>query len=109
MPQRHAFVGRDGELARVLGLVTAAAGGAPGVALVSGEAGVGKTRLLDEVGARLPGRTVVCRGVGVGFLGGRIPYAPLVAALRSLLARLPRSEATRVLGPDPGDLGLLLP
>jgi hypothetical protein len=34
VPQRHAFVGRDGELARILGLVTAAAGGAPGVALV---------------------------------------------------------------------------
>ena len=52
---------------------------------------------------------MVCRGAGVGFLGGRIPYAPLVAALRSLLARLPRADVPRVLGTDPGDLGLLLP
>ena len=54
--------------------------------------------------SRLPPRTVVCRGAGVGFLGGRIPYAPLVAALRSLLARLPRADVPRVLGADPGDL-----
>ena len=48
--------------------------------------------------AQLPARTVVCRGVGVGFLGGRIPYAPLVAALRSLIARLPRADVPKVLG-----------
>ncbi len=109
MPRQQAFVGRDGELSRLLGLVTSAADEQPGVALVSGEAGAGKTRLLDEVLAQLPARTVVCRGVGVGFLGGRIPYAPLVAALRSLIARLPRSDVPKVLGPDPSDLGLLLP
>ena len=109
MPRRQGFVGRDGELARVLALVTAAADDQPGVALISGEAGAGKTRLLDEVVSQLPACTVVCRGVGVGFLGGRIPYAPLVAALRSLLARLPRADLPRVLGNDPGDLGLLLP
>ena len=79
------------------------------MALIHGEAGAGKTRLLDEVVSRLPPRTVVCRGAGVGFLGGRIPYAPLVAALRSLLARLPRADVPRVLGADPGDIGLLLP
>ena len=109
MPRRQAFVGRDDELSRVLGVVEAAAEQQPGVALLSGEAGAGKTRLLDEVVAALPARTLVCRGVGVGFLGGRIPYAPLVAALRSLLARLPRADVPKVLGNDPGDLGLLLP
>ena len=99
----------EGELAAVLGLIADAADDQPGVALIHGEAGGGKTRLLDEVVSRLPPRTVVCRGAGVGFLGGRIPYAPLVAALRSLLARLPRADVPRVLGADPGDIGLLLP
>jgi DNA-binding CsgD family transcriptional regulator/tetratricopeptide (TPR) repeat protein len=109
VPRRHAFVGRAGELAGVVALVAAAAEEQPGVALVHGEAGAGKTRLLDEVTAGLAHPSVVCRGTGVGFLGGRIPYAPLVAALRSLLARLPRTDVPKVLGPDPGDLGLLLP
>src|SRR4029079_9090503 len=77
--------------------------------LLRGAAGAGKPRLLDEVVSRLPPRTVVCRGAGVGFLGGRIPYAPLVAALRSLLARLPRADVPRVLGAAPGDISLLLP
>jgi DNA-binding CsgD family transcriptional regulator len=109
MPRRQGFVGREGELAAVLGLIADAADDQPGVALIHGEAGAGKTRLLDEVVSRLPPRTVVCRGAGVGFLGGRIPYAPLVAALRSLLARLPRADVPRVLGADPGDISLLLP
>jgi DNA-binding CsgD family transcriptional regulator len=109
MSRRQAFVGRDGELAGVLGVVAAAADEQPGLVLLRGEAGAGKTRLLDEVVSRLPERTVVCRGNGVGFLGGRIPYAPLVAALRSLLARLPRADVPQVVGPDPSDLGRLLP
>ena len=106
MPRRHAFVGRDGEMAGVLAVAAAAAHEQPGLVLLRGEAGAGKTRLLDELVSRLPDQAVACRGAGVGFLGGRIPYAPLVAALRSLLARLPRTE---VLGADPGDLGPLLP
>ncbi len=109
VPRRQAFVGRAGELADVLAGIAASAERRPGLVLVHGEAGAGKTRLLDEVVARLPAPTVVCRGTGVGFLGGRIPYAPLVAALRSLLARLPRDEVPQVLGADPGELGLLLP
>lgn len=109
MPKLPGLVGRAGELARLADLVGAAADGRPGLALLSGEAGAGKTRLLDELVAQLPRRTLVCRGTGVGFLGGRIPYAPLIAALRSLLARLPREDVSRVLGPDPSDLALLLP
>ena len=61
-----------------------------------GEAGGGKTRLLDEVVSQPAGaHSRLPRGAGVGFLGGRIPYAPLVAALRSLLARLPRADVPR--------------
>ena len=109
VPRRQTFVGRDEELATVLGLLDAAGDQQPGVLLLHGEAGAGKTWLLDEAIGRLPSRTVTCRGIGVGFLGGRIPYAPLVAAMRSLLSRLPREQVPEVLGPEPGDLGLLLP
>jgi DNA-binding CsgD family transcriptional regulator len=107
--QRQQVVGRSNELAEMASILTTASAGEPRVALVRGEAGSGKTRLLDEVLARLPDGTLVGRGAGVGFLGGRMPYAPLVAALRSLLSRLPRDRVPEVLGPDPSDLALLLP
>jgi MoxR-like ATPase len=45
------FVGRADELARLRELLAHTAGGEPLVALVSGEAGVGKTRLADQVAA----------------------------------------------------------
>jgi DNA-binding CsgD family transcriptional regulator len=109
MRREHPFVGRERELAELTELVGDALGGRPGVALVQGEAGAGKSRLLDELMHRLPPHTLVGRGTGVGFLGGRIPYAPLVAALRSLLSRLPAPRAAGVLGADPTDLALLLP
>jgi DNA-binding CsgD family transcriptional regulator/tetratricopeptide (TPR) repeat protein len=109
VPGRQLFVGRGAERQELLGLVGAASAGMPGVALLCAEAGAGKTRLLDEVVAALPAGTLVGRGAGVGFLGGRIPYAPLVAAVRSLLAGLGPRERAQVLGPDPKDLARLLP
>lgn len=103
------FVGRSAERDALLGLVGAASAGSPAVALVHAEAGAGKTRLIDEVVAQLPRETLVGRGAGVGFLGGRIPYAPLVAAVRSLLATLSPRERADVLGPAQRDLVRLLP
>jgi predicted ATPase len=47
------FVGREPELASLVAGLERAADGRPAVALVSGESGVGKTRLVAErVGAR---------------------------------------------------------
>jgi predicted ATPase len=40
------FVGRDAELAALTAALDAAVAGEPAVVLVSGEAGVGKTRLV---------------------------------------------------------------
>src|SRR6266540_2248000 len=47
-----AFIGRTHELARLLELLEQVESGRPAVALVAGEAGVGKTRLLAELAAR---------------------------------------------------------
>ena len=43
------MVGREVQLAALQRLTTAAASGEPGAALVLGEAGIGKTRLVTEL------------------------------------------------------------
>ncbi len=76
------LVGRTAELSRLQGLLTAAAAGQPVVALVGGDAGVGKTRLVTELtaGARERGFTVL---VGrCAELADTVPYLPLADALR---------------------------
>jgi predicted ATPase len=45
------FVGRAAELAALRGALERAETGVPGVALVAGESGVGKSRLLAELAA----------------------------------------------------------
>src|SRR4249919_1456219 len=80
MPRRQGFVGREGELAAVLGLIADAADDQPGVALIQGEAGAGKTRLLDEVLSRLLPELGVRRE-------GPSDQARLIAAVSSLLDR----------------------
>ena len=46
------LVGRDAELARLLAAVDRALEGRASAVLLAGDAGVGKTRLLDELAAR---------------------------------------------------------
>src|SRR4029453_10146108 len=54
------MVGRGPELDRLVGLIDARVD--PSVALVAGEAGIGKTRLVQELVAQAPGGTVVLAG-----------------------------------------------
>ncbi|GLW96915.1 helix-turn-helix transcriptional regulator [Microtetraspora sp. NBRC 16547] len=79
---RTALIGRSGELDLLLRVLDAAEGGLAGVALVGGDAGIGKTRLVNEVRdlAEERGFTVL---VGqCAELGDALPYLPLVDALR---------------------------
>ncbi len=96
------FVGRENELATLYGAWSRAARGAGSLLLLSGEAGVGKTRLTAELA-----RTVQAEG-GRVFVGATaspesMPYQSLVVALRSglplLLARQLGAERRTVLAP----------
>ncbi|MGY1771168.1 ATP-binding protein [Blastococcus sp. SYSU D00813] len=51
-PDDGRFVGRDAELAELTARVSAAAAGSGGLVLLSGPAGIGKTRTVEEVLAR---------------------------------------------------------
>ncbi|MFD8289047.1 BTAD domain-containing putative transcriptional regulator [Streptomyces lavendulae] len=94
------FVGREGELARLGGVARGAWGGGPAVALVTGEAGLGKSALLHRFGARLRadgwlvavGRTTDAEGAP--------PAWPWVEALRTVAGVVP---------PGPGAAAVLAP
>jgi len=80
------FVGRLEELEVVVASVARSAEGRGTVMLVGGEPGMGKSRLVAELG-RLAAATGVTAATGECLpLGdGDLPYAPIVTALRSLL------------------------
>ena len=82
------FVGRGPELAELLQAAHDAGAGRPGLVLLGGDSGVGKTRLVSELEQRLSDEeadTLVLRGDGVEQADGELPYAPLLSALRPLV------------------------
>jgi DNA-binding CsgD family transcriptional regulator/tetratricopeptide (TPR) repeat protein len=81
------LIGRADELARLMTHVDRAVEGRPSAVLVAGDAGVGKTRLLDELGRRATARGArVLTGhcVDLGDVG--LPYLPFVDLLRPVVA-----------------------
>ena len=76
-------MGRDGELRRLLDLLDDAADGRPTHALISGDAGVGKTRLVSELAARAASRGFTVLSGRCAELGDSIAYLPLADALRA--------------------------
>ncbi|NUS14633.1 MAG: AAA family ATPase [Streptomyces sp.] len=83
------FVGRAAETARLDVLLSAGAAGRPQWAVINGEQGAGKTRLLDEVAARAAaaGFTVARTRAGQALSGNRgiqqtCPTVQLLDALR---------------------------
>ncbi|MEP7022820.1 MAG: AAA family ATPase [Actinomycetota bacterium] len=77
------LVGRAGELGRLTGLLDQVASGEPVVALISGDAGVGKTRLTAELAAQAAARGFTVMSGRSAELGDSVPYLPLADALRN--------------------------
>ena len=105
-----AFVGRDRDLAALLRAYEAAASGLPTVALIAGEAGIGKSRLVSELTAeveRRGGRVMV--GACLDLADGGLPLLPLAEALRGLARSTPWPELERLLGPLRPQLARLVP
>ncbi|WP_182524880.1 helix-turn-helix transcriptional regulator [Nocardioides dongkuii] len=88
------MVGRDAELTEIaaaLGVGTSAGGSRPGgVVLLSGDAGVGKTRLLTELrDLAVADGWQVCAGHCLDFGDSALPYLPFSEVLGWLAADLP--------------------
>src|SRR3954451_2901374 len=79
-----ALVGRDSELAEVLGAVSRVPTAGLVVAAVSGAAGIGKSRLLAEVAGRLATRGWRVLAVAGDRLEREVPYGVLAASVRGL-------------------------
>ncbi|WP_406313274.1 LuxR C-terminal-related transcriptional regulator [Streptosporangium sp. NBC_01639] len=102
------LVGRNDELAELLSAVTRA----PAVAVIEGESGIGKTRLVTELAARpeLAGHRILIGGCG--RIREPFPLGPILDALRGMAAYLvPEnlSPLTGVLRPLMPELAPLLP
>jgi DNA-binding CsgD family transcriptional regulator len=92
------FIGRGGELAALADLARRAAAGESVVAFVSGDAGAGKTRLIEELRRHLP------RGMR-GVYGMCLEYAP--SPMGSVLDVIAALEAER--GPPGGGTQIASP
>ncbi|HET9380842.1 MAG TPA: AAA family ATPase [Streptomyces sp.] len=103
------FVGRAAELETLRDALARAAGGAPQALLIGGEAGVGKTRLVEEFAA-VAGRcgAVVAVGGCVGIGADGLPFAPFSTALRALRRALPGPLTAAADGQE-SELARLLP
>jgi predicted ATPase/DNA-binding SARP family transcriptional activator len=90
-PDLLPLVGRREELAALLRLLEAAAGGSGGLCLVYGEAGVGKSRLLRELAGNARWRELRVVWGQCYELAPPLAYQPLVEALRACLPALAQS------------------
>jgi DNA-binding SARP family transcriptional activator len=102
------FVGRDAELAVLGAAWDRAAGGARHVVVVTGEAGIGKSRLAAEAARRVSAE-------GGLVLFGRcdqeaiVPYQPIVEALDGYVAATPADALPALDDEARAELGAVLP
>jgi hypothetical protein len=101
-----AFVGRVPEVTALIEAFDDARAGRATTALVGGEAGVGKSRLVRGLGAhaRRTGARVLV-GHCLDLEEGGLPYAPFVDILRTLERELPADEGGATIGPLRAALG----
>ena len=103
------LVGRTDELAVLRDAATVAARGEARTVLISGDAGIGKSRLITEAAARAraDGFTVAVGGcLQLGEVS--VAYAPLVEALRELRVQLGEDDFAALAASGLAEIGALL-
>ena len=103
------LLGRERELAALRAALASASRGRGRLVLLSGEAGIGKTRLADAfaVEARDHGARVAWGRCWEA--GGAPVYWPWLQAVRSLLRDVEAADLRRLIGPDGSHLAQVLP
>jgi len=92
MPQRK-LVGREAEVGRLKNLLDDALAGRGHIVFISGEAGIGKTRLVDELVSYAREMGVLTVQGKCLYREGTDPYLPFTDALREASAKLAAPES----------------
>jgi predicted ATPase/DNA-binding CsgD family transcriptional regulator len=103
------LIGRDRELGMLRHALENASQGVGSCWMLAGEAGIGKSRLVEEIKSQAASQkfTILqgnCFEQSVSF-----PYAPWIDALRALISPLSGAEIRKLLGPLAPELIKLLP
>src|ERR1700748_2770013 len=102
-----ALVGRDTEIARLRALLDDAAAGRAVAALIGGDAGVGKSRLVTEVTALAADAGFIVLSGQCAEIGDSVPYLPFADAIPPAPPEVEAAVKTRPvlarLLPDGGD------
>jgi hypothetical protein len=103
------MIGRESELAELRAALNDTLRGRPRGVVVSREAGIGKTRLLEEFLAQASSEAIVLTGqcVDLGAVGA--PYAPIKGVLRGLIDQIGADAVLEAGGPGRDALTALLP
>ena len=100
------FVGRARELEELERALDATRAGSGATVLVTGEAGIGKTRLASELASRARDAGFeVLVGRSIDLVGTELPYQPFVEALRPLGERRPVDDGRLAAAGVRGDAG----
>jgi DNA-binding winged helix-turn-helix (wHTH) protein/tetratricopeptide (TPR) repeat protein len=94
------LVGRDADLARLHQHLAQAAAGERQIVFVTGEAGIGKTRVVDAFLTRVAaaGEARIARGVCIEYRGSGEPYLPVLDAIGRLCRGSEAETTLAVLG-----------
>ena len=93
------IVGRDQEMARLIEMVASLAGGQRRVMFITGEAGIGKSALVEAFTQQLAASVPVCvaRGQCVEGFGAKEEYYPVMEALGQLFQSCDGDRASNIL------------
>lgn len=104
-----ALTGREAELAALESALDDTLAGRATTVVLSGEAGIGKTRLLGEFARSARERALVVSGQCADSGAAPLPYAAVTGIVRELVAELGLEEVREAAGPNADALGAVLP
>src|SRR5215207_3018223 len=102
------LIGRENDLQSLDRLMMRSSGNDGQIALIAGEAGIGKSRLVREIKVRAPQGTVILEGQCFQT-DSALPYAPLLDLFRNFFATHASEEIARVMASSASQLVKLFP